>query len=1096
MTTSRFRALALGFSLLSLTTAALAQEDARPRDYGSRILAKCDDLDPKTEGPEMLKLLRTVPPADSLYERVLMQQIEAELDNDLFADLLETCELGIREKGELEHVFHLEKVIALNGLKRFDEALTYADYCSQRYPGNFQCANLKAVVYNDHGDHAKALELYKANAIRFPFRPEAHVALAQMARAEGRIAQAALCYSMALVVSYGGPKDERNLVALDQLLGGNSETDPQGVDLDQGDDFADLDLILKNKVAMEKKYKVKPDLPYPTCRQSHLLFSSLLKNTPGDGFWSRYYVPFFKRLMQDQLFEGFVYNAINNSSNPDVNGVARKKAGDIKLFRDRSAALVMELFQTYPDSTGGTPVQHWYNENGDMLAVGKGDSKTNSYTGPWTYYRNNGAVSSRGELGSDSKRTGEWHELYSNGKVRKVATYQNGEEEGLMQTYYVTGALQDSVGMKNGKAVGMYHHHLVNGTLKYAKTMVNDEFEGEVTSWFPCGAVEDHYTVVKSQPDGAATSYHANGKTQYTGTYTKGERTGLHTTYYADGTKESEYTYTTGKSNGPCKEWWPNGQLKLEGQRANGDWTGPFKEYDEDGLLLREGQRDEKGNLTGVVKEYSSGWLHLEQEFSRGQLVRYRYTDKTGKVQSEGERKKGKFQFVGYSEEGFKASEGTYLDEGLKEGPWKYYYEDGTVSSEENYVKGELQGAQRDNWKNGKLLREYQYEGTKRNGPYKQYYIDGKPQYIGWLQDGKLNGTYRQYLPDGTLIADEYYVDGDRDGWQTYYDPEGKLDNIQRIVDGQMLEKYRYDANGKQIQYYLLQPGVTTYREVYADGRTQCEFAMVNGSYHGKATWYYPNGKVNVEGQYVNGHRDGLWKGWYDNGKQRFEHHYANGDQVGTDREWYRDGTMSSQADYAYDQLNGSYRFNERNGKPSVERGYLHGKMHGIAKSYTYDGGLQIVRFYDHDRLIGYALPGNDGKYGDTIPITSGVIELKPLFPNGKPAREFRYRNGEVDGTYKSYHPNGQLMEECAYEVDEEVGPDKEYYANGNLRESSEYVDGLRHGTYSLYSESGKLVEQATYRYGQLHGEYKVWDASGKLQSTALYRDDEMIEIH
>lgn len=1082
--------------LLSHPVALSAQEPARALDYGSTVLQRTGDMSSDSDAVQMLDLLETVPLADSVYEQVLLRTISVQVDRDSFANALATAELGIREHGKFEYLFRLERIVSLSGLKRYDEALAYADTCITRYPANFIFPDMKARVVNESGDHIRALKMFEDNVKRFPFSASAHAALGNMALQEGKTAQAALCYSMALCVHSGATGDERHLNVLDQLLGGTMDNTPVGLDLGKADDFADIDLLLKNRVAMAKGYKMKPDLPYPMCRESHLFFTYLTKNSTGDGFWSTYYVPFFKRIMSDELFEGFVYNALSNASNAKIVSLVKKRSSVITDFRAKAWPILLEMYHTYPDSAGGASEQHWYGDDGNIDGIGTGNGTTGIYSGKWTHYYTDGALSSEGQVRSDGKRDGLWHEYYENGAPKRELSYKDGSEDGTFLAYHITGALDDSTAIVNGNANGAYHHHTPDGTLKFEKVFVDGKFTGPAVSRFACGTVDDSYSVLDNNTDGPFISYYPDGVKQYEGNYAAGDRTGMHTSWFHNGNKESEWNYVLGKATGPFTYWWPDGTLKEKGTKKDDLLTGTDSTWEANGDLSSVGQYDDKGRSSGRYQKFDHGRVYMELEYAHDLLISYRFLGAQGATLSEGQRKKGKFRFQAYSELGRPSSEGSYLDEGAKDGPWKEYYPDGTVSAEETFKKGLQQGPQREYFGNGKLRLDNDYSEGDRTGTYRKLYLDGSTQYIGRMVKGDLNGTYRRYLPDSTLVEDEYYVDGKQDGWQNYFDNNGLPTRSQRVVEGTVREKVRYAPDGSVFQHYVVPPGPYVIHEPFPDGTPMNAIHLMNGTFHGKSQWFYPGGKVMSEGIYINGKRDGTWTWYYENGRKHYEEQWSLGDETGVDRIWYRDGSIHSEETYVDGETNGPYRSYWPNGKLQHERQVVHGLEQGIAKNYAWDGTLQLVRFYDQDRLIGYAAPKADGSYGDTIPLDPGKAGLNVNYANGNPARKCTYRNGQLDGPYVAYHSNGNVEEEETYEAGRSVGVDKEYYPSGKPYRVTTYKDGIRHGDYALYAENGKPLEQGHYNYGDLEGDFTIWDTGGKRLATFTYADGSVISMH
>lgn len=117
--------------------------------------------------------------------------------------------------------------------------------------------------------------------------------------------------------------------------------------------------------------------------------------------------------------------------------------------------------------------------------------------------------------------------------------------------------------------------------------------------------------------------------------------------------------------------------------------------------------------------------------------------------------------------------------------------------------------------------------------------------------------------------------------------------------------------------------------------------------------------------------------------------------------------------------------------------------------------------------------------------------------PNGKKAVEAPYKNGKLDGVFRSYYENGKLWQTIGYleGVEEGVsttyfengskkskevyrngilnGTSEEYYENGNLRRKLPYVKGHIHGVGKVFDEQGAMIEEMTFEYGLRHGPYR-----------------------
>ncbi len=137
------------------------------------------------------------------------------------------------------------------------------------------------------------------------------------------------------------------------------------------------------------------------------------------------------------------------------------------------------------------------------------------------------------------------------------------------------------------------------------------------------------------------------------------------------------------------------------------------------------------------------------------------YFGKSKKIQMEGtyssldvEIQQGKFYY--YFENGNIQSEINYIN-GKKNGEAKYYYETGELLSIKNYLEGNLHGDLLSYFKNGNLKSETNYVNDKKIGGAKYYYETAELSAIKNYLDGKLNGDYIRYYKNGIIKRKEIY---------------------------------------------------------------------------------------------------------------------------------------------------------------------------------------------------------------------------------------------------------------------------------------------------------------------------------------------------
>ncbi|MBK7381992.1 MAG: toxin-antitoxin system YwqK family antitoxin [Flavobacteriales bacterium] len=1086
-------------ALLGLAT-VLSAQNKEHMGYGAAMMQEASKLVGQERSDDALVELATVHRSDSLYERVLMQRVQIHLDQDAYGTVEELCRRGIAERGNLNGAFTMIRAAVLVDMERFADALAACDSAIAVYPGSFRPYHLRALALAGIKDKKAALEQAMKNVRRFPYQRDAHIMMGTIAQSEGLTAEAGLAFMMAQLVRFGDRKAEQLLSYYDGLLGSTLEPKSEGYDLSvTGDDLEDIDLLIRGKVAMDKKYKLKPDLTYPMCRQSHLMMQTIAdRKGKWKGFYTTTYGPIAKAIMDDGKFEGFVYHCLSASSDRTITGMVEKNKSKVLEFRTWLGTYMQQNHLMFPETEGGPDLLHHYNDDNDLLGFGPGDARTGLSTGMWTVYHSNGRISGQGAFNDAGDRTGKWTYWDTMGNLDSEGNFQNGKVEGVILNYQPSGCLMDSTTIRSGKREGLACSYYELGGRRTCKTAKVGEWTGPTWEYFPSGPVQWSYELVNGNTEGSATQTYADGSTRFTGIFKNDERTGTFQQYHPNGTKSEEYVFAAGKSEGPFKEWHANGQLSLEGTMKAGSNIGERRRYDEWGTLRMIERFGEQGRQQGLREEFNAdGSRLLDMEYNRDLLIRYTYYSSDGKTLGEGTRSKGKFQLKGYHPNGTLRVEGLYLDEGAKDGQWKYYHADGTPDSEENYVKGKINGTQKYFREDGTLARQdevYDQDGITYRS-YTRFFRSGKVREQGQMRNDEAEGVVRRFNPDGTRISVEYYVGGSRDGWQEYFDALGKMVYAERILHGAIADRVSYDDEGVEYEHIVVKPGAFEMVTHYPDGKVMARLHLMNGYLHGTANWLYPDGGPEVSGGFLNGDRHGTWTSYHPNGKKRLEEEYHLGKVRGSSKRWFLDGTPENEIQFVDGQRHGGATENHMNGKRSFLREYENGELHGRVISYSYEGVPQMVRFYFKGALVAYGSPAADGSVKDTLRLTPGVMQLETHYPSGTLSRKMTYRNGEIDGTFQEYHPNGQLMEETTHRVGEVEGTNMEYYPNGKVSEVTPYVDGYIHGERVINWDNGMVREHITYVNGERQGPWTVHDRTGKVVARYRTRNDDVVEI-
>ena len=128
--------------------------------------------------------------------------------------------------------------------------------------------------------------------------------------------------------------------------------------------------------------------------------------------------------------------------------------------------------------------------------------------------------------------------------------------------------------------------------------------------------------------------------------------------------------------------------------------------------------------------------------------------------------------------------EGKYIDD-KREGLWKQYLEDGTISSEISYVEDEPNGYAKIYYPNGKIAEEGIWRNDVWVGEYIAYYLNGNVNYRwNFSEEGKREGKQEYFHENGKKMISGTWEDGAESGVVKWYDRSGVLIEEQTFNKG------------------------------------------------------------------------------------------------------------------------------------------------------------------------------------------------------------------------------------------------------------------------------------------------------------------------
>jgi uncharacterized protein len=466
---------------------------------------------------------------------------------------------------------------------------------------------------------------------------------------------------------------------------------------------------------------------------------------------------------------------------------------------------------------------------------------------------------------------------------------------------------------------------------------------------------------------------------------------------------------------------YPNGAISSEGLIKNGKPEGFWRSYYVTGIKKSEGKR--KNFMLDSI------WIFYDQAGDTTEKINYLYGKKSGwyykykKNPGSGVYVWSKELYAGDKKEGTsyiyfpdgKIQQTISYNGGKKEGLAKEYDRDGNISTLLEYNNDFLITREKINRSDNKGLKQ---------GPWKDFYQNGSIKTERTFKDDQLNGYYKEYDNLGRLVLTMLYDNGaivknrvedepdieivnkhDQDGKLIYSGPyRNKIPvGIHRDYgkDGKVTNGYVYNDNGLKISEGIVDEAGNRngkWKDLFPDGTTLAEGQFNDNRRSGVWKFYNVSGKVEQTGAYNNGRPDGIWKWYYENNSLLREEEYFQGKRDGSFTEYSINGEIITQGQYSDGEKNGEWKY--KSGDYTEEGKYILGLKDGVWKAYFPDGKLMYKGSY---------IQGNpDGQH---------IF----YYEDGRVKEEQHYQMGIREKTWKKFDENGSTLLTITYKSDVEV---------------------------------------------------------------------------
>jgi len=417
---------------------------------------KASELLSEEKHDEAIELLQKIEKNDSIYMSSLISEMYIYMLDEKYDKAIALADANIGKDYNYDYYFLLNKSVSYLRQDKYQQSMEVLKEMRERYPYNYLVEFNIGVCFEKLEQKEEAVQAYQRCISLNPYYQSVHLSLGRICYEEDKLAQAILCYNTYLMINPSSDNALANLSILNKMVSEKNTNEPEGIESIAAIEMYDeIDLLLKNYVSLNKKYKVKNKVRLPFVKQNHFLLSNL-SEIEGDGsFWDTKYLKFYKALMKEGHFDGFIYRLTSAASSDKYVSIVAKNEKKVDAFVDWAGSKWSEIVsKENVNLKGEKEKRFWYSNDGDLQAVGDVDDQGRSQ-GEWTFYGDNGDLKSKGSF-VDDERNGRWEWYYGDGSLKEYSHYSAGNLNGETKTYSDNGKLRLHVFYKNDSVHGKY----------------------------------------------------------------------------------------------------------------------------------------------------------------------------------------------------------------------------------------------------------------------------------------------------------------------------------------------------------------------------------------------------------------------------------------------------------------------------------------------------------------------------------------------------------------------------------------------------------------------------------------------------------------
>lgn len=945
-----------------------------------------------------------------------------------------------------------------------------------------------ALLYLRMEQRQQSIDLLERIVTENPNHASSHYLLGIIALEDGKITEGTLALMTYLMVVPNGRYAEEAIVKLNAKFGQNYLEKSKYTFSKSGDDFSELETILRNQLPLNPAYKVRSDFDDIIVRQVQAVVDYSAQHKTGDGFFETTYMPWVKRLSEKNQFEGMSYYMLLGMEK----SLGKKLTSKKKKITDFYQEFVQNEFWDYVarrkmDLFGKVQNVTIIFKNGAPFLIG--DISGGKKEGKFKMLNDDANLD--GELNFVNDMGSGLQKYYNErGEVHMEKNFVENMLDGPRKTYYENGVLSVIENYKADKLNGLTTSYDINGAKQCEINFIDGERDGKFVCTYPNGSKKSESTYVKGKMSGPFAFYNEAGDLTESGMYANDELDGAYKEFYDGKVVKAEATYANGKIQGSFKRYFPSGALQQENAYADGKIT-KLTVYYATGKVSTESTYNGKGELESYAYYDADGNKYYEEKYRSGKLASgLQYTSKSPKPQELPIAKKP-FQIKNFDATDRVVGE---FEKGVKNKLWNYYFSSGQLRLKEMYKQGLQNGMAFTYAKNGLMSSATNYVNDSINGQYETF-TSGKRDRLYSYVRGHQTGPFKAFYPDGSLSAEGFLVDGDVTGLKYDYWQTGAVSRIDKYIEGELASSEFFNPKGEKQSAFDFKNKNGKFSNGRFGNATTNSYNLVNGAYDGKFVQKDKSGALIIDADFVNNVRHNMYKSYSPSGKIFGETQYYCGRKNGAEKSYDFAGNLRIYQEYSFGEEFGKTIRYYQNKNKMAEYNYLDGELEGDYTYFNQKGEPVVTLFYVGDCLKYYVRKDNTGALTEKVPVTMETAEIVSSYPNGKPAIKYNLVKGSIDGPFAIYGDDGKPQYEAHYKTGMLHGARTEYFANGKVYKKERFLDNNYEGLQEYFSQDGKPIVSVDFKNDEYHGNSLIF-TDGKVSVTKKYNSDELIEIN